>query len=547
MSARRNSLLRSTSGAVAPTVALSLFGLIAAGGIAFDYARMAGLDTELQTAADQAALAAATQLDGKANAVSRATSAAQNMILNKTRFANDGNASGMSITVPTLTFYESYNSSTDVPGTVTTDDTKAKFVQVAVGSREAVYALTPIVRAFRSGNLGAQAVAGMGSAICKVPPVMICNPAETGGGAFPTAADNGKGLLLEAGGGTTWTPGNYGYLDFGSGASSLEQALGANSDIENCLSSDSIATKPGNTASVPDAINTRFDIYGNGLTNYCSASTGNCSPALNVRKDVIHVPFSTGTGNGNGNGGSNGNAGGNGNGNGNGGSNGGGGGGGPNCGFANGTDPWVLPSVQYLPSASTRAQVGSSPDNMGFPRDICHAVSSTGDCTSYNGGQAARFGDGNWARDLYFQVNHPGSLSAAQAWTGRTNSTRLTRYDVYRWELATAGMLDSRSIASGSYYSYGSPQCAAGVGESTTQKDRRVITAAVVDCVAGGVKGSTAIKVKSWIDLFLVEPSLARTRTSADQIYVEIIGPATKPGGGNAFQYYSRNKPYLIK
>ena len=32
MSARRNSLLRSTSGAVAPTVALSLFGLIAAGG-----------------------------------------------------------------------------------------------------------------------------------------------------------------------------------------------------------------------------------------------------------------------------------------------------------------------------------------------------------------------------------------------------------------------------------------------------------------------------------------------------------------------------------
>ena len=165
MSARRNSLLRSTSGAVAPTVALSLFGLIAAGGIAFDYARMAGLDTELQTAADQAALAAATQLDGKANAVSRATSAAQNMILNKTRFANDGNASGMSITVPTLTFYESYNSSTDVPGTVTTDDTKAKFVQVAVGSREAVYALTPIVRAFRSGNLGAQAVAGMGTAI----------------------------------------------------------------------------------------------------------------------------------------------------------------------------------------------------------------------------------------------------------------------------------------------------------------------------------------------------------------------------------------------
>ena len=40
-------LRRDLNAAVAPTVALSLIGLIAAGGIAFDYARMAGLDTEL--------------------------------------------------------------------------------------------------------------------------------------------------------------------------------------------------------------------------------------------------------------------------------------------------------------------------------------------------------------------------------------------------------------------------------------------------------------------------------------------------------------------
>ena len=58
-------LFRSTSGAIAPTVALSLFALIATGGIAFDYARVASMDTELQQAADQAALAAATQLDGE--------------------------------------------------------------------------------------------------------------------------------------------------------------------------------------------------------------------------------------------------------------------------------------------------------------------------------------------------------------------------------------------------------------------------------------------------------------------------------------------------
>src|SRR6185503_18824901 len=58
-------LIRSQDAAVAPTVAISLFGLIAVGGIAFDYARLAAMDSELQAAADQAALAAATQLDQK--------------------------------------------------------------------------------------------------------------------------------------------------------------------------------------------------------------------------------------------------------------------------------------------------------------------------------------------------------------------------------------------------------------------------------------------------------------------------------------------------
>src|SRR5215208_5338211 len=83
-------LLRNTDGAVAPTVALSLMGLIAAGGIAFDYSRLAAMDTELQNAADQAALAAATQLDGEAGAANRAIAAAQSLVLNQTRLANDG-------------------------------------------------------------------------------------------------------------------------------------------------------------------------------------------------------------------------------------------------------------------------------------------------------------------------------------------------------------------------------------------------------------------------------------------------------------------------
>jgi Flp pilus assembly protein TadG len=82
-------LLRNSDGAVAPTIALSLIGLIAAGGIGFDYARLASLDTELQNAADQAALAAATQLDGQADASTRAVAAAQSLIENESLLGND--------------------------------------------------------------------------------------------------------------------------------------------------------------------------------------------------------------------------------------------------------------------------------------------------------------------------------------------------------------------------------------------------------------------------------------------------------------------------
>ena len=48
-----------------------MVALIAAGGIAFDYARLAAMDTELQDAADQAALAAASQLDRQTGACAR--------------------------------------------------------------------------------------------------------------------------------------------------------------------------------------------------------------------------------------------------------------------------------------------------------------------------------------------------------------------------------------------------------------------------------------------------------------------------------------------
>ena len=66
------SLIRDDRGAVAVTYALSLTALVAIAGLGFDYARLVTMDSELQNGADQAALAGATQLDGKSGTCARA-------------------------------------------------------------------------------------------------------------------------------------------------------------------------------------------------------------------------------------------------------------------------------------------------------------------------------------------------------------------------------------------------------------------------------------------------------------------------------------------
>lgn len=220
------------SGAVAVTYALALTALVAISGVGFDYARMATMDSELQSAADEAALAAATQLDGRAGAITRAQTAVTSYfansgsaVVNRTLLANDG--AGTAITAVTFTFYESFNSDTDTFGAATTVATAAKVVKVGINARTAFYAFTPIVGAFSSGGMTAEAVAGLQAGTCKLPPLMICGP--NGTTDFPTTADIGTGLLMKVGPAGQWFPGNFGYVDFGSGSNMVKQLLGTNS------------------------------------------------------------------------------------------------------------------------------------------------------------------------------------------------------------------------------------------------------------------------------------------------------------------------------
>lgn len=59
-----------------------LFGIVA---LSFDLGRIAVTQTELQAYADNVALAAAGELDGKDDAIDRATAAAANLIADRQR------------------------------------------------------------------------------------------------------------------------------------------------------------------------------------------------------------------------------------------------------------------------------------------------------------------------------------------------------------------------------------------------------------------------------------------------------------------------------
>ena len=168
-----------TSGAVAAMYAMGLFALVGVTGVAFDYTRLATMHSELQNAADQAALAGATQLDGETGACTRAAGAAATLLSNETLLANDDGgllvqiANTTTTCAPTdsISFYQDPDKST-----LATREANARFISVTVAPRTANYALTPVVGAFHSGEIRATATAGMGSSICKVPPMMVCSP-----------------------------------------------------------------------------------------------------------------------------------------------------------------------------------------------------------------------------------------------------------------------------------------------------------------------------------------------------------------------------------
>jgi Flp pilus assembly protein TadG len=518
---RRSLWLGEVSGAVAPTVALSLFALIGAGGIAFDYARLASMDTELQNAADQAALAAATQLDKGSDACARAGAAAENLLSNETFFANDGGGSAITVFARDTNGIAVPETACDQADNVrfwqdkaktqpATSGAQARFVEVIVNGRVANYALTPVVAAFNSGTIAAAAMAGLGSAICKVPPLMICNPNP--GTPFPVTPGVGVRVVAHQNG-QSWSAGNFGFLNVGQSNNGAPDLLGAMAYQDASLTCQDVDTGDVDTgATVPalDAANTRFDIYnfGSGSGSTLGACySGSCPAAANVTKDFIH-PTTDFTSNN-------------------------------TCKIHNsgwrvvtGTGAFAPRPPQSGDTAMTQLDNGGGITAMGLPRDNKHYASH--DSTLCGG---ARICDGAWARGDYFNKYHSGSIpTGAASWT---------RYQTYRWEIDNSNMPGANGT--GVNGQYGAPKCS--TGSLDPERDRRVFTVAIAENCSSLSGSSTPVTIGKWVDMFFVEPASNDRGNGSlnDEIYLEVIGEADTTGDGTNAQVIRRDVPYLVE
>jgi Flp pilus assembly protein TadG len=477
---------RDTSGAVAPLFAAALIGLVGAGALAWDVSRGYAMRDELEAAVDAAALAGATQLDGGSDSITRATTAAQGALVQNAKRMGDTYESNVVGAGDTIRFLDALtNTATDPRANhVTTDPTAAKFIEITLAPRPMGLILGGLVGA-GAFNGRAHAVAGYGSALCKVPPLFVCNPDETNTiDLFEAYA--GKSIVLNGkGGSAAFAPGNFGYLQVGQQLSALQQAMGRSPPLTDCFG-ETVETRTGDPTSVLDWFNTRFDIY---ASNQVAAQKD--SPYYAPADITI-----TGL-----------------------------------------PDNSQNPLNQCKPKSSGTVYNGTYSAGivaMAMPRDTCAYPSGGSTCT----GGANALGNGNWDRASYFKVTHgyTGTISSVTApFTGENwadfydypdanpKPTYPTRYQVYLWEKAnkdtvsiwpTYAAANTKTNQAGDWpkRQCGTKDPVAGV------PDRRTISAIVLNCSA--ITNNTPQATIGAVDLFLTEPAATNGNGS---IYGEII------------------------
>ena len=274
---------RRERGSVLAMSALGMLTFLLATGMCVDLGHFYLVKSELQNAADAAALAAASALNsgstGIVKARQRATAAMNSYELNQ---------KGVTIPAINVTFAVNLGGPYVDEGTAATGTTpqKIRFVRVETPSVPVqVFFAAPVLG--NSKNLKAEATAGMSvpiTSVCDFLPVSVID--------YGVPIHPGDTYTFRADTGGSVTPGNYQILAV-AGAGGQDVRVGLASGVDACAEPGeeyAVDTKPGLTSGpVRVGINTRFDEYGS------QVNPAQQPPDTNVMENITYAQYVAGT------------------------------------------------------------------------------------------------------------------------------------------------------------------------------------------------------------------------------------------------------------
>ncbi len=527
---------------------VAILGIVA---LSFDMGRRASTQTDMQSFVDNVALAAAGELDGQADAITRATSAANTAIVAANEQLKAGTAgSAGTLTLNQIAFYEQLPASDTplnftpgttttagtlaatkytLPGGTTTDPAVAYYVGVRLDTVDVDWMFANIFgnATLPEAAVGAVAVAGNAGYTCEIAPLMVCLPRDAGGASLPLTP--GQAIRLQTvGNNAAWNPGEFGYLNIdqiyaamtpaqrgdcaGVTPESRRQACLLAVGLGACVGNRGVDIQTGQRGGQePAGFNLPFGIFGQAMNN--------------LRGNPIYA-----------------------------------------------TGPHTISG--QLQNNSCRAD-SVSPNTIPFPPDTCLTNGASGASTCSGG----RFGNGTWDRSLYVNTNYTFTKPNGTVVQGSFfdfPETNLTRYEFYQREIeraANGGVMNAAGTGlytGGRYISdsvrgpvndynswddywndistgfnpiiptaharqdNGLPQCNAV--DPSANADRRVVVVAGIDCPPPGDPGhlngdEDDVPVVQYYRVFLISPARDVAGSGGGgsgplfELFVEVIEP----------------------
>jgi len=263
-------------GSILATSAIGMMAILLAVGLGIDISRFYLTKTELQNAADAAALAGVSGLDGGGPGITEAANRAV-QVMNNYNF----NKTNVNFPRANVLFAVNLDGPYVSEGTAFGSPTNIRFVKVTTPNEPVGVSFAALVLG-KTRNLTATATAGYSvpiNVVCPwLPAFVLDDPAHP--------IQPGQTYTFRLAPGNTISPGNYQLLaPIQSGASG--DRAGMANGVNWCISvGTEVATKPGVSAgAIRQGINTRFDKYVAGL------DPGTSPPDTNIAEDIPYWKY----------------------------------------------------------------------------------------------------------------------------------------------------------------------------------------------------------------------------------------------------------------